>query len=158
MQQHLCPLILDQHAALGDYSTDVVIRAKERLQGLRIVSTSELGAEILQILTCVDKGIGPAIGIPKRIQHLLPGYSPISFHVSAYHDNRVSNIRAFHTVVREHRNGIGARGIGTSEGGEALVLVEERRHIMATKDRRAWTIRKWHLIPLCAGSRDGVNE
>jgi len=120
----------------------VVVRAKERLQGLRIVSTSELGAEIVEITTRVDDVPGSTVGQPKRVQHLRPEYSPISFHVSAHHDNRVSNIGAFHTVVREHRNGIGAGGVGTGEGGEALVLVEERRHIRAKKDRRAWTKRK----------------
>ena len=46
MQQHLCPLIVDHHAVLGDYYTVVVVGANERVQGLRIVSTSELGAEI----------------------------------------------------------------------------------------------------------------
>jgi len=157
-QQHLCPLILDHHAALGDYSTDMVVRAKERLQGLSIISTSELGAEILEITTCEDDLPGSTVGQPKRVQHLRPEYSPILFHVSAHHDNRVSNIRAFHRVVREHRNGIEAGRVGPGEGGEALVLVVERHHIRATKDRRAWTIRKWHLIPLCAGSRDGLNK
>jgi len=118
---------------------------------------SKLCTKILQILACVDKGIGPAIGIPKRIQHLLLECSPISVHVSAHHDNRVSNIGAFHTVVREHRNGIGAGGVGTGEGGEALILVEECRHVRAKKDRRAWTKRKWHRIPVFGRSRDGLN-
>jgi hypothetical protein len=156
-QQHLCPLILDHHAALGDYSTDVVVRAKERLQGLRIVSTSELGAEIVKITTRVHDVPGSTVGQPKPVQHLPPDYSPISFHVSAHHDNRVSNIGAFHTVVWDHRNGIVACGVGTGERGEALILVEERRHVRAQKDRRAWTKRKWHLIPVFGRSRDGLN-
>jgi len=136
-QQHLCPLILDHHAALSDYSTDVVVCAKERLQGFRIVSTSELCTKILQILRCVDNVPGSTVGQPKRVQHLCPEYSPIWFHVSAHHDNCVSNIGAFHTVVREHRNGIGAGGVGTGEGGEAHILVEKHRHVRAKKDRRA---------------------
>jgi hypothetical protein len=122
------------------------------------MAVSQGRTELLEILTRIDERISLTVGMPTHAQHLRPEYSPISFHVSAHHDNRVSNIGAFHTVVREHRNGIGARGVGTGEGGEALVLVEERHHVRATKDRRAWTIRKWHLIPLCAGSRDGLNE
>jgi len=34
-QQHLCPLILNHHDALGNYSPDIVICAKERFQGCR---------------------------------------------------------------------------------------------------------------------------
>jgi len=113
---------------------------------------------ILQILTCVDKAIGPAICIPKRIQHLLLECSPVSLNVSAHlSDNRVSNIAAFHTVVWDHRNGIGAGGIGTGEGGDALIHVEECRHVGAKKDRRASTKRKWHQIPGVGRSPDGLN-
>ena len=122
-QQHLCPLILDYHAALGDYSTDIVVHAAEELRGLHIFSTSDLGADILMITTCVDDVPGSTVGHPKRVQHLHPEYSPTSFHVSTHHDNRVSNIRAFNTAVLEHRNGLGARVVGTGEGGEDLVLV-----------------------------------
>jgi len=157
-QQHLRPLILNHHAALGDYSTDVVVRAKERLQGVRIVSTSELGAEIIDRTTRVDDVPGSTVGQPKRVQHLRPEYSPILFHVSVHHDNCAPNIGAFHTVEWEYRNSIGARGVGTDNGGEPLILEEEGRHVRATKDRRAWTIRKWHLIPVFAGSRDGFRE
>ena len=32
-QQHLRPVILDHRAALGDFSTDVVVHANERLHG-----------------------------------------------------------------------------------------------------------------------------
>jgi hypothetical protein len=99
MQQHLRPLILDQHAALSDNTADVVIHAKERLQGLRIVSTSELGPELVEIMTCVDDIPGSTVGQPKCIQQACPEYSSISFHVSAHHDNSASNIGAFHTVV-----------------------------------------------------------
>jgi len=28
-QQHLCPLVLDHHAALGDYSADVIVGAEK---------------------------------------------------------------------------------------------------------------------------------
>jgi len=107
-QQHLCPPILDHHAALGDSSTDIVIRAKERLQGLSIVSTSELCAEILEIMTGVDEVPGSNVGQLKPVQQIRSEYSPISFHVSAHPDNLLSNIEALHTVVREHRYGIGA--------------------------------------------------
>jgi hypothetical protein len=91
---------------LSDYSTDVVVCAKERLQGLHIVSGSELGAEIVNTTTRVGDILGSTFGQPKRVQHLRPEYSPISFHVSVHDDNSVSNIGDFHTVVREHRNGI----------------------------------------------------
>jgi len=97
--------------------------------------------ELLQILTRIDERIILTVGMPKDAQHLRPEYSPISFHVSAHHDNRVSNLGVFHIVVQEHRNGIGARGVGTGEDGEALILVEECRHVSAKKDRRAWTNR-----------------
>ena len=123
MLQHLCPLVLDHHVALGDYSADVIVGAEKPLQTFRIITASKLCTKILQILRCVDKGIGPAIGILKCIQHLYLEYSPVLFHVSALHDSGVSNIGVFHTVVREHRNGIRATGIGTSEGSEAFVLV-----------------------------------
>jgi len=147
----------------------VVVRAKERLEGFRLIKTSEFcmvttsmavsqgRTELLEILTRIDERISLTVGMPKHAQHLCPEYSPISFHVSAHHDNRVSNIGAFHTVVREQRNGIGARGVGTGEGGEALILVEERRHVRAKKDRCAWTKRKWHLIPVFGRSRGGLN-
>jgi len=148
----------------------VVVSANERLEGFRLIKTSEFcmvttsmavsqgHTELLEILTCIDERISLTVGMPKHAQHLRPEYSPISFNISAHHDNRVSNIGAFHTVVREHRDGIGARGVGTGEGDEALVLVEERRHVRATKDGRAWTIRKWHLIPGFDRSRDGLYE
>jgi len=156
-QQYISTLILDHHAALGDYSTDIVIHAKERLQGLHIVWTSNLGTEILKITMCVYDVQGSTISQPRPVQQLRPESSPILFHVSTEHDNRVSNLRAFHTVVREHRNGIRAGGVGTGEGGEALVLVEEHRHIRAKNERRAWTIQKWHLILLFGRSRDDLN-
>jgi len=133
----------------------VVVRAKERLQGLRIVSTSELGAEILQILTCVDKGIGPAISIPKRIQHLLLECSPVSALITAHHHHRLSD--RFRAVVGKHDDDVSAGRVSTSEGGDALILVEKCRHVRAKKDRRAWTMRKWHLIPVFGRSRDGLN-
>jgi len=91
--------------------------------------------------TRVDDVPGSTVGQPKRIQHLHPEHNPISLHVSAHHHNDVSNIGAFHPVVRVHRNDIGATGVSTGEGGEALVLVEKCRHVRAKKDRRAWTKR-----------------
>ena len=97
------------------------------------------------------------MGQPKHLQHLRHEYSPISVHVSAHHDNPVSYIGAFHTVVQEHHNGIGTGRVGTGEGGEALILVEECRHIRAKKDRHAWTMRQWHLILVFGPSRDGLN-
>jgi hypothetical protein len=135
----------------------IVERAEERLQGLLIVSTSELGAGIVEIMTHIDDIPGSSVGQPKRDQHLRPEYSPISFHVSAHHDNRVSNIGAFHTVVREHRDGIGAGGVSTGEAGAALIHMEERCHVRPKKDRCAWTQRKWHPIPVFGRSRDGLN-
>jgi hypothetical protein len=75
---------IDHHAALGDYSTDIVVLAKERLPGLRIVSTSNLAAEIVELTTCADDIPGSTVGQPKHIQYLRPEYSPSSFHVSAH--------------------------------------------------------------------------
>jgi len=155
MQKHLCPLILDHHAALGDYSTGIVIRAKETLQRLCIVSTSELGAEIPQILTCVDKEIGPAIGIPKCIQHLRLECSPVSALITAHHHHRLSD--RFRAVIRKHDDDVLAGMVSSSEGGDALILVEKCGHVRSEKDRRAWTKRKWHLIPVFGRSRDGLN-
>jgi len=148
MQQHLCPLVLQHHAVLGDYSTDVVICAKERLQVPHIVSTQELGAGILEIIPHVDEVPGSTVGQPRHVQHLHPEYSPISFYVSMHHDNHVWSIRTFHTVVREHHNGIGAGAVGTGEGGGAVILVDECHHVRAKTDRHAWTKGKWHLIPV----------
>jgi hypothetical protein len=135
----------------------MVERAEKPLEGFRLIKTSEFGAEIVEITTRADDVLGSTVGQPKRIPHLRSEYSPISLHVSAHHDNRVSNIGAFHTVVQENRNGIGAGGVCTGDGGEALILVEECRHVRAKKDRRAWNKRKWHLIPVFARSRDGLN-
>jgi len=64
---------------------------------------------------------------------------------------------ALHTVGREHRNGIAAGGVGTCEDGKALILVEECHHIRAKKDIRAWTKRKWNLVPVFGHSQDGLN-
>ena len=154
-QQHLHPLILNHHAALGDYSTDVVVHAKERLQGLRIISTSKLCTKILQTLTCVDRGIGPAIVMPNRIQHLLLECSPVSAPITTHHHDRLSD--PFRAVVGKHDDDVSAGRIRSSEGGNALILVEKCRHIRAKKDRRAWTKQKWHLIPVFCRSRDGLN-
>lgn len=74
-----------------------------------------------------------------------------------HHDNHVSTIGAVHTVVWEHRNGNGAAGVGTGAGGEALLLVEEHRHVRAKKDTCAWTKRKCHLIRVFGHRRDGLN-
>jgi hypothetical protein len=156
-QQHLCPLILDHHAALGDYSTAIVGRAKDRLQGLHIISTSELGAEILKTTKLVHDVPGSTVSRPKRVQNVRPEYRPSSFHVSVYHDNRVSTIRAFNTVVWKHPNGIRARGVGSGEGGESLVVVEKRRHLRVKNNRCAWISWKWQLILMFGCSRDGLN-
>jgi hypothetical protein len=88
-QQHLRPLILDHHATLGDYSTYVVVRAEERLHGLCTVLASELGAEIVEIMTGVDGIPGSNVGQLKRVQYLQPELSLISIHVSVHHENRV---------------------------------------------------------------------
>jgi hypothetical protein len=131
--------------------------AKERLPGLRIVSTSNLAAEIVEIMTCADDIPGSTVGQPKHVQHLHPEYSPISFHVSAHYDNRLWNIGAFDTVVWEYHTGIGASGVGTGESGNALTLLEECRHIRAMNDRCSWTKQIWLLIPGFGRSRDGLN-
>jgi hypothetical protein len=155
MQQYLCPLILDDHAALGDYSTDVVVRAKERLQGRHIISTSKLSPKILLILACVDKEIGPAIGIPKRIQHLLLQCRPVLALITALHHHRLSD--HFRAVLRKHDDDVSTGRVCFSEGGDALILVEKCRHVRAKKDRCSWPKRKWHLIPGFGRSRDGFN-
>jgi len=133
----------------------MVQRAEKRLKTFRIVTASKLCTKILQILTCVDKGIGPAIAIPKRIQHLHPECSPVSTLITAHHHHRLSD--RFRAVVRKHDDDVSAGRVSSSEGGDALILVEKCRHVRAKKDRRAWTKRKWHLIPVLGRSRDGLN-
>jgi len=154
-QQHLCPLILDHHAGLGDYSTDVVVRAKERLQRLRNFLTSELGTEIHHILMCVDKEIGLAIGKPKRIQHLFLECSTVSALITAHPHHRLT--ASFHAVVGKDDDEVSPGRVSSSEGGDARILVEKCPHVRAKKDRRAWTTRKWHLIPGFGRSRDGLH-
>jgi len=148
----------------------VVICAKKRLQGFCLIKISEFcmvtmsvavsqgRTQFLKLLTRIQKILGLIVGMPKHAHHLSPDYSPLSYHVSVDHDNRVSNSRVFHTVVREHCNGIRAKGVGNGEGGEALVLVEEHCQVRATKWKLSWTTRNWDLIQLCPGSRDGLNE
>jgi hypothetical protein len=94
-QQHLGPLVLAHNSALGDYSADVIVGAEKRLETLRIVvSAPKCPTELFQILTCVYKGIRPAIGIPKRIQHLLLACSPISALITAHHYHLLAHIQA----------------------------------------------------------------
>jgi len=109
-QQHLGPLVLAHHSALGDYSADVIVGAEKRLETLRIVvivgaekrletlrivvSAPKCPTELFQILTCVYKGIRPAIGIPKRIQHLLLECSPISALITAHNYHLLAHIQA----------------------------------------------------------------
>jgi len=93
--QHLGPLVLAHHSAIGDYSADVIVGAEKRLETLRIVvSAPKCPTELFQILTCVYKGIRPAIGIPKRIQHLLLECSPISALITAHHYHLLAHIQA----------------------------------------------------------------
>ena len=120
-------------------------------------STAELGAEIIEITTDVDDVPGSTVRLPNRIQHLRSVYSPMLLDVSADYDSSVLNIGAFHTVGCEHLNGIRAGGVGTGKGGKPLILVEERRHVRAKKDKRTWTEWKWHLIPAFHHSQDGLN-
>jgi len=112
----------------------------------RIVTASTLCTKILQILRCVDKGIGPAIGIPKRIRHLLLECSPESALITAHHHHRLSD--RFRAVVGKHDDDVSAGRVSSSECGDALILVEKCRHVRAKKDRRARTRRKRHLIPV----------
>jgi len=102
MQQHLCPPVSDRPSTFGDYSADVIVGAEKRLQRLCIISTCEIGARIRKITTRVDDVRGSTVGQQKCVQHLCPEYSPISFHVFAHRNNRVSNNGAFHTVVWEY--------------------------------------------------------
>jgi len=107
---------------------------------------------MVQILTGVDKGIGLAIGIPKRIQHLLLESSPVSALITAHHYQFFMHIQALCAVIRKDVDNILIRGVGSSRTGQAFVFVKEHRHVRATKERRPWTMRKWHLIPVLAGS------
>jgi len=103
---------------------------------------------------CVDNGIGPAIGIPKRIQHLLLECSPVLTLTTAHHHHCLSD--RFRAVVGKHDDDASAGRVSRSEGGDAPILVEKRGHIRAKKDRCAWTKRKWHLISGFGRSRDGL--
>ena len=99
-------------------------------------------------MTCVDKGIGPAIGIPKRIQHLLFDCSPLSALIITHHHHHLSD--RFRAVVGKYDDDVSAGSVSSSEAGDALILVEKCCHIGAKNDRHTWTKWKWHLIPLCA--------
>jgi hypothetical protein len=158
MQQHNCPHILDHHSALGDCSADVILGVERTLQGVRIVSTSELGTKILHILTCVDKGIRLAIGIPKCIQHLHLETSPVSPLITSHHYHLLPHFQALCAVIPTDVDNIFTRGVGSGRTLQAFVFLKDRRHVRATEARRPWTMRKWHLIPVIAGSRDGFYE
>jgi len=116
---------------------------------------SKVCAKILRILTCLDKGIGPAIGIPKRIQHRLLECSPVSAVITVHHYHRLSDRVC--AVVGKHDDDVSAGRVSSSEGGDALILMEKCRHVRSKKDRRAWTKRKWHLVLVFGRSRDGLN-
>jgi hypothetical protein len=99
-QQHLYPLIVDHFATLGDYSTDEMVRGKEKLHGVRSVITSKLAAVILQILTRVGMGIVPAISIPNCIKHLILECSPVRALKTAHLHHHLPDL--FCAVVGKH--------------------------------------------------------
>jgi len=99
---------------------------------------------ILQLTMCVEKGIGPAIGITQRIQHPLLECSPVSALITAHHYDHLSD--RFRAVVEKHDDNVLPGRVSSSEGGNALMLVEKCGHIRAKKDRSTWTMRMWDLI------------
>jgi len=141
--------------------------AEKRVEGFCLIKTSEFcmvttsmavsqsRTELLQILTRIDERISLTVGMPKHVQKLCFECDPISALITAHHQHRLAD--RFRAVVGKHYDDVSAERVSSSEGANALIHVEKCRRVRAKKDRRAWTKRKWHLIPVSCRSRDGLN-